>query len=104
MGRTPVLPVSMFSKLCTNWSLTDNRIGAVIITVEPKAPGPPMHWHRMHDETFLILTGTVRFLVSDEHGVTKEIDARAGDYVVVPPKSIHAFCNVTDEPARCVDL
>jgi hypothetical protein len=32
---------------------TDNRIGTVELTVPANTPGPPPHWHEMHDETFL---------------------------------------------------
>ena len=75
-------------------SRTDNRIGAVEITVPARTPGPPQHVHRMHDETFLIIRGTLRFIVGET-----ELDARAGDYVVVPVGAKHTFANPFDEPA-----
>jgi len=53
---------------------TDNRIGAVMLVIPPKTLGPPQHWHRMHDETFLITKGTVRFTT----GKTDH-DAKTGD-------------------------
>src|ERR1700712_5608989 len=28
-------------------SNTDNRIGAMAITIPPRAPGPPQHWHQV---------------------------------------------------------
>ena len=40
---------------------TDNRLGAVEVTIPPHTQGPQPHWHEMHDETFLITKGTVRF-------------------------------------------
>jgi hypothetical protein len=49
----------------------------------------------MHDETFLITKGKVRF-----HTDKGDHDTAAGDYVVVPPKSIHSFSNPFDEPAE----
>jgi quercetin dioxygenase-like cupin family protein len=75
-------------------SNTDNRIGAVSLTIPPHTAGPPQHWHRMHDETFLVTKGTVRFT----SGKTDH-DAKAGDYVVVPPKAVHTFSNPFDEEA-----
>lgn len=75
-------------------SRTDNRIGAVEITLPPGMPGPPQHFHVMHDETFLVMRGTVRFIIGDT-----ERDAHAGDYVVVPPGEGHTFANPTDQPA-----
>lgn len=74
---------------------TDHRIGAVTIYIPPQTPGPPQHWHQFHDETFLVLKGTVRFTTDDSHH-----DAQAGDYVVVPPRSHHTFGNPFDEPAE----
>lgn len=76
-------------------SNTDNRIGSIILSIAPKTAGPILHWHRMHDETFYVTKGTVRFTTDKgEH------DAKAGDYVVVPPKSIHSFSNPFEEPAE----
>lgn len=49
-----------------------------------------------HDETFLVLEGTVRFHAKDG----KHIDARVGDYVVVPPRAPHTFSNPTGEQAK----
>lgn len=50
----------------------------------------------MHDETFLTLSGTVRF-----HGPDKShIDAAAGDYVTVPTRAPHTFSNPFDVEAR----
>ena len=75
-------------------SRTDNRIGAFEITVPPRTVGPPRHAHHMHDETFLVISGAVRFTVGDEGR-----DAFQGDYVVVPIDAPHTFANPFDEPA-----
>src|SRR5260370_42441900 len=72
-------------------SRTDNRIGAVEITVPAATAGPPQHIHRMHDETFLVITGAVRFAVGESN-----LDARAGDYVDVPIGAPHTFSNPFD--------
>lgn len=69
----------------------------------PKTPGPPPHWHEMHDETFYVTQGTVRFHVPDtsEEGKDKKIvDAKAGDYMVIPVRAPHTFSNASDEEAR----
>jgi len=82
-------------------SNTDNRISSVELTIPPRTPGPPPHWHEMHDETFLVTKGTVRFHVPSAPGLeAKIIDAKVGDYVVVPTKAPHTFSNETDEEAR----
>jgi quercetin dioxygenase-like cupin family protein len=71
---------------------TDNRIGAVEITVPPKTSQTPQHLHRMHDETFLVTSGALRFTVGGSNH-----DLRAGDYVVVPTGAAHTFSNPFDE-------
>ncbi|EGP90188.1 uncharacterized protein MYCGRDRAFT_37202 [Zymoseptoria tritici IPO323] len=86
-------------------SHTDNRIGVAELTLPPKTPGPPPHWHEMHDETCDpdILSGTVRFHVPDTTNPgsdKKTVDAHAGDYMVVPIRAPHTFSNPGDEPAK----
>lgn len=39
-------------------SHTDNRVGAVLLMIPPGTSGPPMHWHRFHDELFFVTKGT----------------------------------------------
>lgn len=70
---------------------TDNRIAAVHITLPPRTPGPPQHWHQMHDETFLVLKGTCTF-----YSRTNKFDAKFGDYVVVPTHAPHTFGNESE--------
>ena len=48
----------------------------------------------MHDETFLVISGTFRFTVGDT-----DHDFHAGDYVVVPTGASHTFSNPFDETA-----
>lgn len=76
---------------------TDNRLGAVSLVIPAHTTGPPQHWHRMHDETFLITRGTVRFTTGEQH-----YDAKAGDYIVVPVgrAASHTFSNPFDEEAE----
>ena len=50
----------------------------------------------MHDETFLITKGTIRFHIPGKG----DVDAKAGDYVVVPPGAPHTFANPFDGEAR----
>jgi oxalate decarboxylase/phosphoglucose isomerase-like protein (cupin superfamily) len=65
------------------------------LTIPGKTPGPLLHWHRMHDETFLVTKGRLRF--TTDKGI---VDTKAGDYVVVPTKAIHTFSNPFDEEAE----
>jgi len=85
---------------------TDNRIGSMILTIKSGSKGPPIHWHRMHDETFFVTKGRLRFTVISADDAktgskeTKDIDTKAGDYVIVPTKSIHTFSNPFEEEAE----
>jgi len=82
-------------RILEDGSNTDNRIGAISLTIPGKTPGPILHWHRMHDETFLVTKGRVRF--NTDKGI---VDTKVGDYVVVPTKAIHTFSNPFDEEAE----
>ncbi|KAF2995272.1 hypothetical protein E8E13_004161 [Curvularia kusanoi] len=77
-------------------SRTDNRIGSAEFTLPPNTAGPPAHWHEMHDETFLVTQGTVRFHAPDK----TYIDAHVGDYITVPIRAPHTFSNPTDQEAK----
>lgn len=50
----------------------------------------------MHDETFLVTQGTVRFHAPDN----TIVDAKAGDYVTVPIRAPHTFSNPFEEEAK----
>jgi oxalate decarboxylase/phosphoglucose isomerase-like protein (cupin superfamily) len=50
----------------------------------------------MHDETFLVTQGVVRFHAPDG----KYHDAHVGDYVTVPIRAPHTFSNPTNEEAK----
>ncbi|CCF39731.1 cupin [Colletotrichum higginsianum] len=77
-------------------SNTDNRIGCMTLELPPAASGPPMHWHRFHDECFLVTKGTIRFTTPDG-----DVDAEEGQLMVVPPRAIHTFSNPSEtEPAE----
>jgi oxalate decarboxylase/phosphoglucose isomerase-like protein (cupin superfamily) len=50
----------------------------------------------MHDETFLVTQGVVRFHAPDN----TYHDAHVGDYVTVPIRAPHTFSNPTDQEAK----
>ncbi|KIY00141.1 uncharacterized protein Z520_03826 [Fonsecaea multimorphosa CBS 102226] len=82
-------------RIMEDGSRTD-RIGSAEFTVPPHTSGPPPHWHEMHDETFLVTQGTLRF-----HALNGQtVDAKLGDYVTVPPRSPHTFSNPYDQEAK----
>lgn len=78
------------------------RFSACELIIPAKSAGPRAHWHEMHDETFLVTKGTVRFHVPKTPAQPEEkvIDAKEGDYVVIPTRSPHTFSNPFNEEAR----
>jgi mannose-6-phosphate isomerase-like protein (cupin superfamily) len=74
---------------------TTGRIGVVQCDLVPGWGGPPQHIHREHDETFFVLTGTVRFTSG-----TDVLLARPAQLVTAPIGSPHTFANAqSDTPA-----
>jgi mannose-6-phosphate isomerase-like protein (cupin superfamily) len=71
--------------------------GAFSLFEEITGPGlgPPLHVHRAEDEFFRILEGRYRFRVGE-----RDVDAAAGDTIVVPRGHPHAFLNTGRDPGR----
>jgi oxalate decarboxylase/phosphoglucose isomerase-like protein (cupin superfamily) len=61
--------------------------------------GPHPHAHRYTTDTFYVLEGTLHMTVGDS-----AIDAPAGSYILVPPGVAHTFANISDEPARFLNI
>lgn len=61
----------------------------------PELAGPPAHVHAEHDETFVVLTGRMRFRVGDRF-----LTAMPGETVYASRRLAHGFANPYDEPAR----
>ncbi len=61
--------------------------------------GVQPHFHKGHSDSFYVLEGEVEFHVGDEvvHGTH-------GAYVLAPPGVVHYFTNVSDKPARMLNL
>jgi len=61
--------------------------------------GPPPHLHYNYNESFMILEGEMEFFLN---GVTKI--AVAGDFIDLPPNTLHTFANVSDSPCKWVNI
>ena len=70
----------------------DKRFGVVEGYLPPGWAGPPQHIHRAHDESFYVVTGTVRFISG-----TDELLAGAGSLVTAPIGDPHTFGNAERE-------
>jgi quercetin dioxygenase-like cupin family protein len=84
----------------TQPSQDDDNALCVMRGVVPAGVAVPMHSHP-DAEDFLILAGTQEVLTQHPEGLVWA-HAHAGDYVRVPPGTMHAHRNVSTEPA--VDL
>ena len=77
---------------------TQDRLSVVESWILPKSHGPIFHFHEMHDETFYVTKGKVRF-----HSPGRSpIDAEGGDMIVVPTRMPHRFSNPFEEEAKFV--
>jgi quercetin dioxygenase-like cupin family protein len=78
---------------------TDGRAAVLEVTIPPRTLVKP-HQHSKEDEFSLILSGRVGARIGD---ATHE-DIAAGSSIVKPRDIPHAMWNVTDEPARILEL
>ena len=67
--------------------------------MQPHAGGPDAHIHRTFSESFYLLEGRVRFYDGRDW-----VEAKAGDFLYVPKRGIHAFNADSDEPASMLIL
>ena len=82
-------------RILEDGSAVDGRFGVAECVLAPGWPGPPQHIHREHDETFYVVSGSVRFT-----GGSEELLATAGSLVTAPIGDPHTFCNAnSDAPA-----
>ena len=75
----------------------DQRFGVAECHLSPGWTGPPQHIHRQHDESFYVVTGTVRFTSG-----TNELLAPAGSLVTAPIGEPHTFSNADPEAAASI--
>ncbi len=68
---------------------------AVIAAVTPTLGGPPLHTHISDSESFVVLEGLFRFILNGE-----EVVASAGDTVHIPPRVVHQYQNIGEQPGR----
>lgn len=74
-------------------------LGACLIFVDaPPGRGPSLHTHP-YEEVLIFLDGEATVVAGDH-----ELVARAGDIVIVPANTPHAFTNTGDGPLRQIDI
>ncbi len=78
---------------------TDGRLALLGVTIPPRTL-VKRHQHTLEDEFTLVLEGTIGVRIGNE---TVEA-VPAGSYLVKPRAVPHALWNVTDEPARILEV
>ena len=78
---------------------TDGQLSVLQVTIPPKTLIKP-HMHSREDEFTLIISGTVGVRLGTE--TTEEIPA--GSWLAKPRGIPHAMWNVSDEPARILEM
>ncbi len=68
------------------------------VVFEPGSGVQP-HFHERHSDSFYLLEGELEFHLGDE-----VFQATEGAYVLAPPGVVHFFRNVSDAPARVLNL
>ena len=74
---------------------TAGELLAFELFLAPDGHVPGAHVHPQQEERFGVVKGIIKFRRGPE-----TVIARAGDTVVVPPRTAHRFENVGDEPAH----
>jgi len=61
--------------------------------------GVDPHFHKGHSDSFFILEGELEIHVGDD-----VVTAVPGSYALAPPGVVHFFRNISDAPARALNL
>ena len=61
--------------------------------------GVTPHFHKEHSDSFYVLEGEIELHVGDQ-----VVSGTPGTYVLAPPHVVHWFRNVSESPARMLNL
>jgi len=94
--RQDSLPFSVIARELVG---RDHDVGVCLIFVDaPPGGGPRLHRHP-YEEIFIVQEGRGTFQLGDE-----ELEAAAGDIVIVPAGTPHRFLNTGEVPLRQLDV
>ena len=74
------------------------ELAALEFEVRPEGGVGP-HFHKGHSDSFYVLEGELELHLGDE-----VVQGRPGTYALAPPGVVHFFRNVSDTPARALNL
>jgi len=78
---------------------TGGRFALIEHTIPPRTLAAPMHTHEREDEYSFVLSGRMGAQIGD-----RVVEAGAGELVVKPRGTAHAFWNAGDEDAVLLEL
>src|SRR5262249_9360680 len=70
-------------------------------TLAPGFPGPRLHLHERHVDTFFVLDGTLTFRLGTPAAAS---EASPGSFAAVPPGNPHSLANHGDGSVRVLNL
>ncbi len=79
--------------------ITSGEYDALIGETPSGVPGPPPHFHSKYTEFFLVLKGTMEFILNGEKRLLQE-----GESIDLPRGSIHTFSNPTSQTIRWLNI
>lgn len=80
-------------KVCKEQS--NSELCVIEYFLPPNFPGPVPHHHKKYTESFYVVEGEVDFTVDGK--ISK---LTSGGLAMIPPRSVHAFKNSSNEPAK----
>ena len=72
---------------------------AVIGESKPGIAGPPPHFHNKFTELFFMLEGEIEFIINGKTRI-----AKPGDYIDLPPHTVHTYKNRSDSISRWLNI
>jgi uncharacterized RmlC-like cupin family protein len=70
------------------------------VTASPGSGISPVHHHRESEALVYVLVGTMTFIYGE--GLKNRVDLTAGDFLFIPPWTLHAEANFGEVPAELV--
>jgi mannose-6-phosphate isomerase-like protein (cupin superfamily) len=67
--------------------------------IDPRMPGPPVHVHPTAEESYQVIEGALEVFMNGEWS-----PVRAGEKAIVPAGVPHSVRNISDEPAKIVNI
>jgi len=84
-------------RFCKTTRDTNGELLEMEAIYRPTSTPPPAHFHPKQEETFTIVSGSLRFVVDGQERIVS-----SGSRVVIPPRVIHAAGNITSEETRVI--